>query len=172
MSASAETRKLPTYESRTDLMGNGAIEGMFDYALLNLDLMKDAPIRQEWIIEGTPQAKSHNLVSGNRGWSSIDHWSCTKGKFRWYFEWDETVLILDGEVVITDNDGQVYVGRPGTTMHFPAGTSAIWDVPHYVRKIAFSCRVLPPYLHFLGRAVGKLRRMAGLDKAPTGNSLG
>ncbi len=33
-------------------------------------------------------------------------WECTAGTFRWYFGWDETVVIQEGAVEVTGEDGE------------------------------------------------------------------
>lgn len=136
---------------------------LFTLAALDPAKLKPAPIRPHWILEGAPEAKCVNLSNGTRGWTSTDHWSCTAGKFRWHYGWDETVLFLEGEVRITDDAGVVYEGRPGVSLFFPAGTSATWHVPNYIRKIAFNQRPVPVYLDFPARVIRKLQRMAGLE---------
>lgn len=131
----------------------------FAYAALTKTSLRSAPIRKEWIIDGTPQARLDSLSMGTNGWSSTDHWDCTAGKFNWYFEWDETVLFLEGEVHVTDDRGNTYVGRPGVSMLFPAGTHAVWHVPVYVRKIAFNRRPIPWIVSMAMKVEARLRRL-------------
>ncbi|MEJ8476368.1 cupin domain-containing protein [Roseibium algae] len=147
---------------------NEAVNGLFTLAHMDRNLLEPAPIPAEWILDGKPEARCKNLSTGTRGWATTDHWSCTKGKFRWHYGWDEAVMFLEGEVVITDDSGQIYLGRPGTTLFFPAGTSATWDVPRYIRKIAFNQRPVPGYLNFAARVVRKLRTLIGLQAEPKG----
>jgi uncharacterized cupin superfamily protein len=142
--------------------------GKFTQAVLDVSRLEPRPIRPEWILEGQPEARCANLSIGTRGWGSTDHWSCTAGKFRWHFGWDETVLFLEGEVRITDETGKVYLGQPGVSVFFPAGTSSVWEVPTYIRKIAFNHRPVPRYAHLADRIVNKLQRMTGLVQATKG----
>jgi len=51
----------------------------------------DDPIRPQWIIEGTPQARSKRLAQSADGTSMIMAWSCTAGRFEWHYAVDETV---------------------------------------------------------------------------------
>lgn len=131
----------------------------FTYAALTKTSLRSAPIRREWIIDGTPQARVDSLSMGTNGWSSTDHWDCTAGKFNWHFVWDETVLFLEGEVHITDDQGNTYVGRPGVSMMFPAGTRAVWHVPVYVRKIAFNRRPIPRIVSMAMKVQARLQRL-------------
>ena len=134
----------------------------FSATELDPDRLEPAPIRPEWILEGTPEARCARLSVGTRGGADTAHWSCTAGRFRWEFGWDETVLFLEGEVIVTDETGNIRHGVPGVTMFFPAGTSAVWDVPRYVRKIAFNRRPTPLPLHVIDRVACKLARAAGM----------
>lgn len=144
----------------------------FTFATLDPSRLEPAPIRAEWILEGNPEAKCLNLSNGTRGWASTNHWSCSKGKFRWQFGWDETVLILEGEVIITDEAGNIYHGRPGVSLFFPAGTSSVWDVPNYVRKIAFNQKPVPFHLNLADRVLNKLSRLLGFTAVKQDSGLG
>ncbi|MBD8892151.1 cupin domain-containing protein [Roseibium litorale] len=150
-------------DAREEAKQQTLFNGLFTLAALDPSNLKPAPIRPHWILEGSPEAKCINLSNGTRGWTSTDHWSCTAGKFSWHYGWDETVLFLEGEVRITDDAGVVYHGKPGVSLFFPAGTSATWEVPNYIRKIAFNQRPVPVYLDFPARVIRKLQRMAGLE---------
>ncbi len=131
----------------------------FTYAALTKTALRSAPIRKEWVLEGNPQARLDSLSVGTNGWSSADHWDCTAGKFNWHFEWDETILFLEGEVHITDDRGNTYVGRPGVSMLFPAGTHAVCHVPVYVRKIAFNRRPIPWAVSMLMKISARVKRL-------------
>jgi len=122
--------------------------------------LEPAPIRPEWILEGTPVAMCKQLSGHKFGWGDACHWSCTAGKFRWHYGWDETVMFLEGEVTITDDNNNVYQGKPGTSLFFPAGTSAVWEIPVYIRKLAFNQKPVPWYLHYQSRVVERLKGVA------------
>jgi uncharacterized cupin superfamily protein len=131
-----------------------------------------APIRPEWILEGNPEARCKRLagLSDRRG--DICHWSCTAGRFRWHYGWDEGVMFLEGRVEITDRNGNTYVGEPGVSLFFPAGTVAEWHVPDYVRKIAFNHNPVPRSLHLATRVMDKAKslfgRLQGRGQQPPG----
>ncbi|MTI43454.1 hypothetical protein JM93_03878 [Roseibium hamelinense] len=137
---------------------------VFPIGALDRGALLPAPINPNWILEGSPDAYCANMTGANRGWTSTDHWSCTAGKFRWHYGCDEAVMFLEGEAFITDAAGVRYHARPGICLFFPVGTSAVWEVPEYVRKIAFNQRALPKHLVFLARVQNRLKRMIGLDK--------
>ncbi|WP_425647994.1 cupin domain-containing protein [Agrobacterium leguminum] len=118
--------------------------------------LQPAPINPEWIISGNPQARAaDHSRSGDRA-SSTAMWDCTAGEFRWFFGWDETVYILEGEVHVTAEDGSISILRVGDVAYFPAGTWATWRVDDYVRKVAFMRRPFPKALAFAYRVKSKL----------------
>jgi hypothetical protein len=108
-----------------------------------VDLIPD-PIRPEWIIEGTPQAKSLPLARSRDGASAVMAWSCTAGRFNWHYSGDETVHIISGEVYITNERDEVCRLGPGDMAFFPAGSRSTWRVPVEVRKLAV-CRQNMPW---------------------------
>lgn len=114
-----------------------------------------APINPDWILEGAPEARNAILSRSADGTACTIMWSCTAGKFRWIYDFDETIHFLEGWVVIDDGSGPRRLG-PGDVVFFPAGTSAAWTVETYVRKLAFCRKALPAPL---GAAVNMLRAM-------------
>jgi uncharacterized protein len=111
--------------------------------------LQPAPISPDWIIEGSPQARAKLLAASADGSSWIVAWSCTAGRFNWNYTIDETVHIISGEVLITDEKGEVRRLGPGDMAFFPAGCRSTWYVPKEVRKLAV-CR------HNVPRPFGKL----------------
>lgn len=105
--------------------------------------MHAAPIEPGWVLLGSPQARvgSHSVADDES--ATTDIWDCTAGTFRWFFAWDETVVILEGGVHVTADDGTTRVLRSGDVGYFRAGTWATWRIDDYVRKVAFVRRPLP-----------------------------
>lgn len=108
----------------------------FAVADINQEEFVDAPIPADQILEGTPVTRSCDLHKSREGGVSMNLWDCTAGKFRWNFLNDELIQVLEGEVRITGDDGTVRVLRAGDTAHFPAGTSFVWEIPEYLKKLA------------------------------------
>lgn len=136
-----------------------AIEtGAFAQSQLDKASLNTAPINPDWIIEGAPEARCRNLSQIGNYWTTVDHWSCTAGKFHWHYFVDESILILEGEAFITDDSGVMYHAIPGTTLSFPDGSRATWEVPAYVRKIAFNQKSVPVYLHKACSLINKVHR--------------
>ncbi|TWF53028.1 cupin domain-containing protein [Neorhizobium alkalisoli] len=120
--------------------------------------LKPAPINPEWILSGTPQARAGLHSNAPDNCASTCVWDCTAGAFRWYFGWDETVVILEGEVSVTTECGMNRVLQAGDIAYFKGGTWATWNVGSYVRKIAFVRRPFPTPLAYLYRLGGFLSR--------------
>ncbi|GAA0780103.1 DUF861 domain-containing protein [Roseibium denhamense] len=139
--------------------GSQAQRGLLTVGHLDKEALQPSPIQKEWILEGAPEARSRNLSRIGDDWTVVDHWSCTAGKFRWHYFFDETVMFLEGEAFITDENGVEYHAVPGTTLSFKDGSSAVWVVPEYIRKVAFNQKSVPTYLHLMCRAANKLHRM-------------
>nr|WP_245582459.1 cupin domain-containing protein [Neorhizobium lilium] len=120
--------------------------------------MQPGPIEPSWVIDGNPQARSafHSRAEDESGLTSV--WDCTAGSFRWFFGWDETVMILEGEVLVKAEDGTQRLLRAGDIAYFKGGSWATWHVETYVRKIAFLRRPAPAPLAVLYRLRNRLRR--------------
>jgi len=125
-----------------------------------------AAIPPHWIIEGAPQARSARLARSADGTALVVAWSCTAGRFNWHYGGDETLYILSGEVLVTDEKGEVRRLGPGDMAFFPAGSLSIWHVPHEVKKLAICRHSMPRPLGFALRAWNKLVNML------TGSSAG
>ncbi|WP_421363213.1 cupin domain-containing protein [Agrobacterium rosae] len=119
-------------------------------------LMQPAPINPDWIIAGEPVARmaDHSKSADRAAYTAL--WDCTAGTFRWFFAWDETVHILEGDVHVTAEDGSVHLLQAGDVAYFKAGTWATWRVDTYVRKVAFLRRPFPAPIAFAYRLKNKL----------------
>ena len=131
------------------------------------------PIEPTWIIEGRPDARSCMLSHSADGLASTMVWECSAGKFNWYYDFDETIMILEGSIML-ENDGM----RPtrysaGDVIFFRHGAHAKWHVEGRVRKLAF-CRTTQPFiLGFAMRAFNKIKRMiASSGKGPSASLVG
>lgn len=123
--------------------------------------MRDAPINPDWILSGTPRARVAEQSRSVDGAATTAIWECTAGRFRWYFGCDETVVILDGEVHVTAEDGTERTLRKGDIAYFKPKTWAVWEIRSHVRKIAFVRRPFPMAVAHAWRAFKALRGAAG-----------
>jgi uncharacterized protein len=117
------------------------------------------PIEPSWIIEGNPVAQWCVLSKSDDGLASTMVWECSEGKFNWYYDFDETILILEGSIVLeSDTTGPTRYG-PGDVVFFRDGAHARWHVEGRVRKLAFCRTTQPLVLGFALRAFNKIKRM-------------
>jgi uncharacterized protein len=124
----------------------------------NVDL-KPSPIEPSWILEGNPEACSHQLSAS---WDGLAHtliWSCTEGKFNWYYDFDETIMIIEGSIVLESEGAPPKRYGAGDVIFFRNGAHAKWHVEGYVKKVAFCRQTNPIGVSLAVRAVKKLKRM-------------
>jgi len=117
-----------------------------------------SPIEPSWIIEGDPVAELALLSRSADGQAWTVIWQCSEGKFHWYYDFDETILILEGSIVI-ESDGKPpnrYVA--GDVIFFKNGAHAKWHVESKVRKLAFCRKTQPILLSLALRASSKIKR--------------
>ena len=60
-------------------------------------------------------------------------WGCGVSKFDWFYDSEETCLIIEGEVTVTHSGGSVFI-KAGDYATFPEGLSCVWDVTKPIRK--------------------------------------
>jgi uncharacterized protein len=134
------------------------LEMLIETSHCNIDL-KPSPIEPSWIIEGNPEARSHML------WISTDRaaktfiWSCSRGKFNWHYDFDETVLILEGSIVLESDTMPAKRYAAGDVIFFKDGAHARWHIEDRVRKLAFCRKTQPVWLGFALRVFLKLKKM-------------
>ncbi len=118
--------------------------------------MSPCPIPPDWIRHGRPttRAVDHSRAVDGLAWTCI--WDCTRSAFAWHYDIDETVLILEGEVRVTDANGRTHTLRAGDLGYFPARTTWFWEVDRYVRKVAFCRREVPLGLRLATRILARL----------------
>src|SRR5690242_6129179 len=121
--------------------------------------LKPAPIEPSWIIEGNPQASSHALSTSADVTATSLIWHCTEGKFNWYYDFDETIMILEGSIVLESEGMPPKRYGVGDVIFFRDGAHAKWHVEGHVKKIAFCRKTNPVWLGFVIRVVNKLKKM-------------
>jgi uncharacterized cupin superfamily protein len=124
----------------------------------NVDL-KPSPIEPSWILEGNPEARSQVLSTSADGAATTLIWSCTEGKFNWYYDADETIVILEGSIVLESEGMPPKRYGVGDVVLFRNGAHAKWHVEGHVKKVAFFRQTNPLGLGFAVRALNKLKCM-------------
>jgi len=132
----------------------------------NVELQPE-PIPPEWILSGTPVARSHKLATSHDWTSTIVVWDCTAGSFKWHYGQDEVILVISGEAVRIKENGEEQRFGPGDLGFFPAGTSCTWRVDDHIRKVAVLRESVWRPLGFVLKVLKKLLRIMGfVGKSP------
>jgi uncharacterized cupin superfamily protein len=117
------------------------------------------PIEPSWIIEGNPAAQWCVLSQSADGLASTMVWECSAGKFNWFYDFDETVLILEGSIILENDTMPPTRYSAGDVIFFKDGAHAKWHIEDRVRKLAF-CRKTQPVLVGLAlRVFNKAKRI-------------
>jgi uncharacterized cupin superfamily protein len=116
------------------------------------------PIEPSWIIEGNPLSQSCVLSQSADGLASTIVWQCSAGKFNWYYDFDETILILEGAIVLENDTMPPTRYGPGDVIFFKDGAHAKWHIEDHVRKLAFCRKTHPVLLAFAFRVLSKIMR--------------
>jgi uncharacterized protein len=116
------------------------------------------PIEPSWIIEGNPVAQCSVLSRSADGLASTMVWHCSEGKFNWYYDFDETILILEGSIVVESDTMPPTRYGPGDVVFFRDGAHAKWHVEGHVKKLAFCRKTQPVLLGFALRVFSKIKR--------------
>jgi uncharacterized protein len=139
-----------------------------------VELRRDAyglsasPIPRAWILEGNPVARKKRLTRSSDNLAGTMMWDCTAGRFNWFYDEDEVIHVLAGSVVVEDAAGARLRLEAGDTFLFPAGSRYLWNVPHYIRKIAFLYRPLSWEMRII-RGIHK-RVTAPFRRKPAGDA--
>jgi len=60
-------------------------------------------------------------------------WECGVSEFDWYYDSEETCLLIEGEVEVSYSGGKVNIVA-GDMVVFPKGLSCVWKVTKAVKK--------------------------------------
>jgi uncharacterized cupin superfamily protein len=126
----------------------------------NLDVtLTPRPIEPSWVTEGNPVAQWHVLSKSADGLATTMIWECSEGRFNWYYDFDETVLILEGSIVLESDGMPPTRYKAGDVIFFKDGAHAKWHVEGRVRKLAFCRKTSPVWFGFALRVFLKLRKI-------------
>jgi uncharacterized cupin superfamily protein len=130
---------------------------LIDVANISSDLTP-SPIEPSWIIEGNPVAQSSVLSKSADGLAWTIVWECSEGKFDWYYDLDETILILEGSIVLENDMISPTRYSPGDVIFFKDGAHAKWHVEGHVKKLAFFRKTQPVLFALALRVYSKVKR--------------
>ena len=128
--------------------------------------LKPAPIVPEWIVEGNPVARASVVMRSQDQASSTVIWECTTGKFDWTYDVDETIHIIEGSIVLSDDHNAPRRLGAGDIVFFPKGSQVRWEVDGYVKKVAFFRNALPNPLTPVFKVLRSVKRAMRRARAP------
>jgi uncharacterized cupin superfamily protein len=117
--------------------------------------LEDHPINPDWVLEGNPRARISQWAESEDGFVSHWTWDCTAGRFRWYYDVDETIVIITGSVSIQVDDEPPVPLQVGDAAYFAAGHWVTWTVPDYVRKQAVVRVPVPRTMRYVAKGFGR-----------------
>jgi uncharacterized cupin superfamily protein len=92
------------------------------------------PLAAQLVVDGQPQARGCVLSKSDDVRQVRGIWDCTPGRFRWDWDYDETVVVVSGRATVDVGRGtQVELG-PGDMAFFPSGTRSVWTIHEPFRK--------------------------------------
>lgn len=125
---------------------------------------KSAPIPADWVVAGTPTASNAvQFLSADKLQFTL-YWHCTAGSFRWHYDEDETIQVLEGGMTLCFDNGSTRYCGPGDLVFFPAGTTCVWIIEKEVRKLAFFREPAPSLFAVPIRLMRKLVDSSGLRR--------
>jgi uncharacterized protein len=126
--------------------------------------LEPAPIPDAHVIAGRPDARNAILFRSADGLQTTFLWHCTAGTFRWFYEQDETLVLLSGGMTLHFDDGTTRICHTGDAVAFPAGTSCVWEIDDHARKLASLRRPVPWPVALPIRVVYRLLQASGLRR--------
>ena len=86
------------------------------------------------IVAGDPAQTAWNLYSSADGRFHSGIWECGVGKWRVVFTEHEFCQLLEGEILVTGDDGSQRLYRAGDAFVSPSGFTGWWEVRRPARK--------------------------------------
>src|ERR1700731_3499049 len=80
------------------------------------------PVLPRWVLRGVPVTRTGKVLRSRDLTEDIVVWECTAGRFECHYSQDETVMVVSGEVFITDEKSEEQRLGPGDLGFFPAGS--------------------------------------------------
>jgi uncharacterized protein len=128
--------------------------------------LEPEPINPDWIVRGTPTARSKKLVTSKDWTANVVVWECTPGAFHWRYTRDETIYVLAGEAFISTGRDQEHRFAAGDLGFFPNGLACNWRITKTFRKFVVSKETMSAPLGLSVKVFKKLVRKSGLLGKP------
>lgn len=94
-----------------------------------------SPIATEKRIAGNPHTETYHQFTNKPGNFHVGTWSSDAGHWHISYSEDEFCHILEGEAIITDDQGVQTRVKAGDNFVIPAGFKGSWETPEKVTKI-------------------------------------
>ncbi len=66
--------------------------------------------------------------------SSAGFWQASAGRSYWKFDYTEVIFVLEGRLIVTEDDGEAVELGPGDTAVFPTGWQGEWNIVDEMKK--------------------------------------
>jgi uncharacterized cupin superfamily protein len=88
------------------------------------------------VLDGDPASRVHWLRTSGSGDATLlaGIFEAQPSRFRYAFETDETIHIIEGQVRIELDDGACVTLGPGGIASFPRGARATWEITQPLRE--------------------------------------
>lgn len=136
---------------------------LFDPQTIDLD---PEPINPDWIVRGTPTARSKKLLTNGDWTANVVVWECTPGTFHWHYTRDETIYVLAGEAFISTGMDEQRRFAAGDLGFFPNGLVCNWQITQTFRKFVVQKETMLAPLGLSVKVFKKLLRKSGLLGKP------
>lgn len=133
--------------------------------------LASTPIRNEWVLEGASEARSAVISTSADGQAFVVVWECSPGRFRWNYDFDETIHFIEGSVTFDDGKGITRTVGAGDVVYFPKGSSVIWNVHTRVRKLAVCRKSFSAPVVATIKVLRRLKAVFSRTKSATFSSL-
>ena len=90
--------------------------------------LRSSPIEPSWIKGGNPEARSAEIARSQDGTATTLVWECTPGQFDWFYDFDESIHIVSGAIVVSADGMEPTRFGPGDVIFFAKGAHAHWTV--------------------------------------------
>ncbi len=92
-------------------------------------------VSEEKLIVGSPQQQTVNQFTNEKGNFFVGVWGSDTGKWNVSYTEDEFFTIVEGEAILTEENGEPQRLAPGDHMVVAAGFKGTWETIKHVKKL-------------------------------------